>query len=123
MIHTKSILTDPVLNLKIKEAGRKAQITLNKNRNIKSFMEASLTFVEDSEILRILDLQELERLIQRLNNLKILGASMNQLGNSVYAICKREEEGKITEILESYKPEIKIYKSSINLNSPRILNN
>ncbi|MHA1914432.1 MAG: pantoate kinase [Promethearchaeota archaeon] len=122
MIHTKSILTDPVLNRKIKEAGRKAQITLINNPNIKSFMEASMQFVEDSEILDILDLQELKKLIQRLNNLNIMGASMNQLGNSVYAICKKEEEGNITEILESYMPKIKIFKSSINLNGPRILN-
>jgi pantoate kinase len=122
MIHTKSILTDPVLNRKIKEAGRKAQITLLNNRNVKSFMEASLQFVEDTEILNILNLQELEILIQKLNRLKIIGASMNQLGNSVYAICKKEDEGEINEIFESYKPKIKIFNSSINLNGPRILN-
>lgn len=122
MIHTKSILTDPVLNRKIKEAGRKAQITLLNSRNIKSFMEASIQFVEDTEILNILNLQELKKLIQRLNNLRIIGASMNQLGNSVYAVCNKEDKGKINEILESYKPRIKIFNTSINLNGPRILN-
>ncbi|MFW9941199.1 MAG: pantoate kinase [Candidatus Thorarchaeota archaeon] len=118
MIHTKSILTDPVLNLKIKRAGRRAQAKLLKERNIKSFIKASIEFVEETEILKILELHKIEELLEELNNLKIIGASMNQLGRSVYAICKEENEREVMEIFETYKPEIRVFNTSINKNGP-----
>ena len=121
MIHTKSVLTDPVLNLKIKGAGRKAQKKLLRNKSIESFISASNEFVKETEIVEILGLHEIEELVRRLNKLKILGASMNQLGRSVFAICKEEEEKSVTEIYSSYKPEIKIFNLSINLKGPYIL--
>ena len=121
MIHTKSILTDPVLNLKIKQAGRRAQVKLLQERNIKSFMKASIEFVKETEILRILELHKIEDLIKSLNNLKILGASMNQLGRSVYTIYKEENEKEIMEIFETYKPEIRVFNSSINRRGPYIV--
>jgi len=121
MIHTKSVLTDPVLNLKIKSAGRKAQKKLLRNKSIESFISASNEFVKETEIVEILGLHEIEELVRRLNKLKILGASMNQLGRSVFAICKEEEEKSVTEIYSSYKPEIKIFNLSINLKGPYIL--
>jgi len=122
MIHTKDILTDPVLNLKIKSAGRRAQKKLLQNKSIGSFIRASIEFVEDTEIIEILGLYEVEELVRRLNKLKILGASMNQLGRSVFAICKEEEEKNVREIFYSYKPEIKVSNLSINMRGPYILN-
>lgn len=123
MIHTKSILTDPLLNRKIKLAGRRAQAKLLDNRSIKSFIKASIDFVEETQILEILRLNELKDLIQSLNNLNILGASMNQLGRSVFAICKEEKVSIVREIMNSYKPEIKIFNLTINPKGPYILNN
>ncbi|MBY8984438.1 MAG: hypothetical protein KGD65_05195 [Candidatus Lokiarchaeota archaeon] len=122
MIHTKSILTDPKLNMNIKLAGRRAQTKLLHDRNIKTFIKASIEFVEETEILKILGLCKVEDLIQRLNKLKILGASMNQLGRSVFAICKEEDEKDVKEIFNSYKPEIKVFNLSINMMGPNILN-
>jgi len=121
MIHTKSILTDPILNLKIKKAGRRAQVKLLQERNIKSFIKASIEFVKETEMLKILELHKIEDLIKSLNNLKILGASMNQLGRSVYAICKEENERKVMEIFNTYKPEISVFNSSINKRGPYII--
>ncbi|MFX1488345.1 MAG: hypothetical protein ACFFBI_04300 [Promethearchaeota archaeon] len=122
MIHTKSILTDPILNSKIKEAGRKAQIKLINSKNIKSFIKASIEFVQDTNMLQILNLNKIEDLLQSLNKLEILGASMNQLGRSIYAICRNdEEEGKVIEVLNSYKPEINIFKTSISRKGPYLL--
>ena len=121
MIHTKSILTDPVLNLKIKKAGRRAQAKLIQEQNIKSFIKASIEFVKETEMLRILELHEIEDLIKSLNSLKILGASMNQLGKSVYAICNEENERKVMEIFDTYKPEISVFNSSINKRGPYII--
>ena len=123
MIHTKSILTDPVLNSKIKIAGRRAQAKLLQNRDIKSFITASIEFVRETEMLKILRLHKIEDLVIRLNNLKILGASMNQLGRSVYAICKKENEREVMEIFNTYKPEINVFNLSINKMGPNIKNN
>ena len=122
MIHTKSILTDPVLNLRIKKAGRRAQVKLLHKRSIKSFIRASIEFVEETEILEILGLIEVDNLIQRLNKLRILGASMNQLVKSVFAICKEKNEKDVKEIFNSYKPEINVYNLSINSRGPYFLN-
>jgi len=121
MIHTKSILTDPILNLKIKRAGRRAQAKLLKERNIKSFIKASIEFVDETEMLKILELNKIEDLIKELNNLKILGASMNQLGRSVYAICKENDEREVREIFETYKPEIRVFNTSINKKGPHFV--
>ncbi len=121
MIHTKSVLTDPVLNLKIKKAGRKALEKLIQKRNIRTFIKASIEFVKETEILDILNLYEIKELINSLNKLKVLGSSMNQLGRAVYVICKKESVSKVLEIFNSYKPEVKVYNLSINNNGIRIL--
>ncbi len=121
MIHTKSILTDPVLNLKIKEAGKIALKKLIKNPNIKTFMNVSLNFVKNIEILDILNLPEIKELIDDLNKLDIIGASMNQLGRSVYAICGKENENEVLNVMESYKPEINTFSTSIQRNKSILL--
>jgi pantoate kinase len=114
IIHTKSILTDPVLSIKIKEAGKKALNKLKNEPNIKTFINTSREFVIQTEILDILKLSEIKELIINLNNLNIIGASMNQLGRSIYAICRKGEEREVLDVLESYKPEIKIFNTSIH---------
>ena len=121
MIHTKSILTNPILNIKIKEAGRIALAKLIANPNIYTFMDASLRFVKDTNILEILDLKKVEEIINALNQLDIIGASMNQLGRSVFVICRREQETEVSEIFESFKPELKMYHSAINSQGPQII--
>ncbi|MFX0039052.1 MAG: pantoate kinase [Promethearchaeota archaeon] len=123
MIHTKSVLTDPILSLKIKEAGRKALTKLIKNPNLKAFMNISLDFVKSTEILEILELPKIKELIDDLNRLDIIGASMNQLGRSVYAICREKGEKEVLDVMESYKPEIKIFDFSIHQNKSIILKN
>lgn len=123
VIHTKSILTDPILSIKIKEAGKKALKRLKIDPNIKTFIETSIEFVKKTEILDILDLSKIKELIDNLNKLNIIGASMNQLGRSVYAICRKEREKEVLSVLESYKPEIEVYITSIYENSSINLKN
>jgi pantoate kinase len=120
-LYTKSILTDPNLNLRIKNAGRKALCKLIHDPNIITFIKASNDFVNDTDILNILNLNKVQELIQSLNQLDILGASMNQLGRSVYAICKKQNESKVLEVFECYTPEIKIYSSCIRENNKIII--
>ena len=121
IIHTKSILTDPILSLKIKEAGRKALKKLIKKPNIKTFIDTSIEFVKNTEILEILELLKIKELMDSLNKLNIIGASMNQIGRSVYAICRKGNEKEVLDILESYKPEINIYFTSIHENKSILL--
>lgn len=113
-IHTKSILTDPVLNFKIKEAGKKALKQLLLEPNIKKFISVSRDFVRKTEILDILDLTEIKELLKSLNRLDIIGSSMNQLGRSVYSICRKENESDVLDILESYKPNVEVFITSIH---------
>ncbi|MFW9818561.1 MAG: pantoate kinase [Candidatus Thorarchaeota archaeon] len=122
MIHTKSILTNPVLNIKIKEAGQIALKKLVKNPDIKSFLNISLAFVKNTEILDILKLTEVKELIDDINRLDIIGASMNQLGRSVYAICRKEKENEVLNVMESYKPELKTFSTHIQQNKSILLN-
>ncbi|MFX1380030.1 MAG: hypothetical protein ACFFA4_13145 [Promethearchaeota archaeon] len=117
MIHTKSILTDPVLSLKIKEAGKQALKKLILEPNIIVFVNESIKFVKNTEIVEILDLFKVKELMDNLNKLDIIGASMNQLGRSVFAICKTESQQKVLDIFESFKPDIKIFNTSIHKNN------
>ncbi|MFX1499315.1 MAG: pantoate kinase [Promethearchaeota archaeon] len=117
VIPTKSILSDQGLSLGIKKAGNKALIKLKQNPDIKNFINVSRDFVFETNILNLLELNLIEELIEDLNKINIIGASMNQLGRSVYAICKKKDESKVLEIFESFHPEIEIFKSSIRESS------
>ncbi len=121
MIHTKSILTDPELNAKIKQAGKKALEKLIQAPSLKMFARVSIEFVKETNILEILHLTKINEILDRLNKLNIIGASMNQLGRSVFAICEKKESSKVMEILETYTPEITLIKTSINNKGPRII--
>jgi len=122
MIHTKSILTDPILNTKIKEAGKRALNVLIQDPSLETFTKASIEFVKETNILKILNLTEVDEIINRLNKLKILGASMNQLGRSIYAICKNKDVSDVMEIFETYKPEISLIETSISNKGPQFIN-
>ncbi|MFW9898164.1 MAG: hypothetical protein ACFFDO_02760 [Candidatus Thorarchaeota archaeon] len=121
MIHTKSILKSENLTIKIKEAGRKALQKLTTEKNLYMFTRASIDFVKETQILSTLNLTKTRELMDDLNKLDIIGASMNQLGRSVYAIGKKKDINKMMGVFESFKPEIKIFHLSINNNYPRIL--
>lgn len=123
VINTKSILTDPILSVKIKEAGKTALSRLIKTPNIKTFIEASICFVKDTNMLDILNLSKVEELMDSLNDLDITGACMNQLGRSVYAICKKKQVRDVSEIFESFKPEIQIFHTAITKQTPQVIKN
>ncbi|TFF90427.1 MAG: hypothetical protein EU548_03090 [Promethearchaeota archaeon] len=121
ILPTKSILNDPVLSLKIKRAGQKALQRLINQPSLKEFVSASIDFVRETEILDILDLEIIKDIINDLNKLDILGASMNQLGRSFYAICKQKSLKNVMGIINSYKPEIKIYNLAISKKTPKVI--
>ncbi len=113
-IQTKSILSDASLSSKIKRAGKIALNKLMLEPNYRNFIKVSFGFVEESEILNILHLDRIRELLNDLHKLDIIGASMNQLGRSVYIFCKKGKENEVLEVLNTYKPEILVFKLTIN---------
>ena len=113
-IQTRSILSDPLLSKKIKKAGYRALKKLIKTPDYLNFIRCSSKFVEDTEILEILQLEEIKEMLNELNKLKIHGASMNQLGRSVYCFCEDQGRNKVLEILNTFKPKIQIFQMKVN---------
>ena len=113
IIHTKSILNDPIISGVIKEEGNKALYKLIQKANIKNFMQSSIQFVKNTKITNFLKLNFVNELMEELNKLKITGASMNQLGRSVYAICNKSSLKEVLEVFKTFKPSIKIFQTSI----------
>jgi len=48
---------------------------------------------------------------------------MNQLGRSVYAICRKRNENKILDVFESYRPGIETFNTSIHKNKSICIEN
>jgi pantoate kinase len=113
-IHTKSILSDPKLNININSNGRIALKKLLSNPNLKTFIKVSIEFVKNTEILDILNLHRTKELIENLNRLNIVGASMNQLGRSVYAFCKKENTDVVKDTIDSFNLKNDVYELQIN---------
>ena len=57
---------------------------------------------------------KLRKLLKDLNKLNIAGASMNQLGRSIYCFCKDSKINSVLDVLNTYKPEIQIFKLKVN---------
>ncbi len=113
-IQTKSILSDEKLSLSIKKAGKFALNKLLLELNYKNFVNTSYEFVENTQIMEILNLDKTKDLLTELRKLDIIGASMNQLGRSVYAFCKKGDEKEVFEIYNTYEPDIKTFNLAIN---------
>ncbi|MHA1461095.1 MAG: hypothetical protein ACTSO8_06395, partial [Promethearchaeota archaeon] len=113
-IQTKSILSDENLSSNIKRAGKIALNKLLLEPNYKNFVKVSFQFVEDTHIMEVLNLEKPKDLLNDLRKLDIIGASMNQLGRSIYTFCKKRKEKEVFEIYNTYKPDIKTFKLTIN---------
>ncbi len=121
MILTRTILSDPELSARIKEAGKIAVNKLIGSPSLENFIKFSTEFVKNTNLLSLLNLTKTNELMESLNKLDIYGASMNQLGRSIFAFCRKREEKKVIETFESFKPDIKIYNLSINTSGNRFL--
>lgn len=120
-ISTKSILSDEKFQLKIKKVGKLILGKFLSNPNIKSFMDLSHEFIEKTQLLEVLGLEDTKCLIEALNKKPIMGASMNQLGRSVFALCRAQQVDKILNVFESYQSRdkifnLKVYEQCIEIN-------
>ncbi len=108
-ISTTNILADEKVRSVIIKVGKDIFQRFIKNPNINTFAELSLEFVEKTNLINLLDLVNVQELLSQLKKEKIIGASMNQLGRSIYAICEDKDIRKIEDIFESYQNKKKIY--------------
>jgi len=66
--------------------------------NYRNFVKVSCQFVEDIQIMEILNLDKTKDLLEDLTKLDDIGLCINQLGRSVYAFCKKRKEKEAFEI-------------------------
>jgi pantoate kinase len=103
-IPTQSIIGDPILKARIKAAGAEAMTALLKNPVFNNFIRVSQQFVKDIRILESPEMDEVNELIIALNKLNVYGASMNQLGKSVYCFCDKDNKKQAMEVFNSFNP-------------------
>ncbi|MHA1792059.1 MAG: GHMP family kinase ATP-binding protein [Promethearchaeota archaeon] len=106
-ILTSTILSDKQIRERIILSGRKAMKEIIKSFTIKNFMKVAIDFVENTGMLDIkeLGLDDVKNAMHLLNNNEnenIVGASMNQLGKSIYCIYQpdKDAESMIQEVLK-----------------------
>ncbi len=114
-IPTKTIIGDSKHKEKIKSAGAWAMAELMKYPLFQNFIDKSKKFVDKSGLLELPCMEETKDLINDLDkikeNKKDYGASMNQLGKSVFCFCSTKDEPEVIEVYETYKPKINFIKS------------
>jgi len=119
-ISTPDFLSNQVLHSIVNKPGREALRKLKKNPNIKNFAKLSWEFVQKTEILEILNLSKIRELIVQLNKLNIIGASLNQLGKSVFAMCRKKDIKDVMAIFNNYQEEDKIFNLHIEKKGVKI---
>jgi pantoate kinase len=118
-IPTKSILSDPHFDSKIKAVGGAVLKKFIKNPNIYTFLKYSREFTDKTQMLDLLDLDKTKNLINTLNKEDIIGASMNQLGRSAFAVAKKRDIKDVLEIFKSYQATEKIFILKIYEKNPQ----
>jgi pantoate kinase len=103
-ISTKNILTDLEYRRIIHDVGKKAMERLQQQYSLQNFMDTCKFFIQETYLLDRLNLPLLKDLIIQLYKLPIYGASMNQLGKSVFCVCHNQIRSQVEEIFKSYSP-------------------
>jgi pantoate kinase len=94
-LSTAQMLSDPPIRKTIIDRGKIAMQSISGKFTIEHFMKTAITFVNGTwmRFIEQLDLGAVKNLMETINNDKgrprdVLGASMNQMGKSVYCIYK-----------------------------------
>ena len=103
-ISTKEILTDDNYRALIHRVGSICMQKLVSKFGLKEFMDVCKDFLENSELLDKLNLSTIKEIIKELYEIPIFGASMNQLGNSIFCICSKDVSQQVNETIEKYSP-------------------
>nr|MDO8088993.1 hypothetical protein [Candidatus Sigynarchaeum springense] len=101
-LSTAKMLGDPPIRKNIIESGRVAMASISQRFTIEHFLRTAITFVNGTwmRFIEQLDLGAVKNLMVSINDDKarrpaaVLGASMNQMGKSVYVIYKSSVEAE-----------------------------
>ncbi|MFX0099532.1 MAG: hypothetical protein ACFFCS_08115 [Candidatus Hodarchaeota archaeon] len=126
-ILTSDILSDEHIRNKIISAGKDAMKSIVKGFTIENFMKTSISFVKCTGMLDMekLDLGGVKNIMEILNKESpegILGASMNQLGKSVYCVYTDGQENE-NFIQETFKANgfTEIFFLEFNPSGPQVV--
>ena len=103
-IPTKDILTNMEYRQLIHEKGMKAMQSIKDDFTLGNYVKVCKDFINETHLLDKLHLDPIQKLINELNMVAEYGASMNQLGNSVFCICTQQEEQNLLEVFKKYNP-------------------
>ncbi|QEE14781.1 hypothetical protein DSAG12_00597 [Promethearchaeum syntrophicum] len=103
-INTKSILTNPNYKQLIHQVGKEAIKKMNEQFSLANYMKVCKFFLEKTELLERLELPILKNLIESLEKLPIIGASMTQLGKSVFCVCDKQISPQVVKVFNQYNP-------------------
>jgi len=104
-IETSSVIKDPIKKRDINKFGEIMQKRIISNPSIENFMDCSYEFAKKTGLMD----KELMKIVDSLKKCTI-GASMAMLGNTVFAITKKEDLRKIEDSDEFKVNEFKISK-------------
>lgn len=121
-IPTSDILKNWDFKNRITKYGKKALALLMERPTVRKFMDVSWEFVEAVGFGDVseLQLEDTMSLIHELNQMEVHGASMNQLGRSVFCCCEAAREEAVLEVFESYQPSIQIFPLSVCDTGPQV---
>ena len=104
VVSTKQILTDPEYRRLIHTVGKKAMNRMQKAYTLANFVQVCDQFLDGTQLIQLLKLSKVEQLLTILRNQPIIGAGMNQLGESVYCFCHQKHASKIHHIFDQFQP-------------------
>ncbi|GAB4327669.1 MAG: pantoate kinase [Promethearchaeota archaeon] len=108
-VSTTEVLSSWEYKEKISKYGAWALEKLLREPNVRTFMEVSREFVERVGLLDALHLDDVAELLAVLDRVDSLGASMNQLGRSVFCFCRERQLDGVLEAFSTFRPSLKVY--------------
>ncbi len=103
-INTKNILTNPSYKQLIHQVGKITMKKMNEQFSLENYMKVCKFFIEKTDLLERLNLPILKNLIESLEKLEIIGASMAQLGKSVFCLCDKQISQQVVEVFNQFNP-------------------
>ncbi len=114
IVSTKKVLTNMTYRKIIHRSGKKAMKRMKNEFSVKNYIDVCQSFLQDTRLLDKLKLFKMEQLIHELNqfplpkscNNRPFGASLNQLGKSVFCICDKQVSESVVNIMKKYNPKV-----------------
>ncbi len=116
-LETKTIITDPLHEASINQAGNKLISKLLKKASIENFLVLSRKFMEESQLAS----EKLKELLNYVTDLLPLPASMVMLGESLFTFVEKTKSIEICDEIEAYSPKLNVFICDVDYRGPRII--